>query len=279
MNRTALLAATALSTVAWSTAALADGGNGKKLTGLGDFGYEYTDVEFESGFGYYANTFHGAGSALWTWPQHLNLQGNFAFNTDRLEFDGGEWDSVDSWRGGLTGFWRDPNQGALGGEIHYQSTSDLGQYGDGIDIAARGEFYLPQATIGGRVAYTKLTGNHTNSGQDGWDVGLEGKYYATPNIGLKLGATASWYDFEPASAGTADRWALDGEVEYLIPDCTTSIYAGLGYQDGEFDSIGTSEFDGWRAGLGLRVHFGTEGGLLQRNRAEPLEVSRLRMIF
>jgi hypothetical protein len=108
---------------------------------------------------------------------------------------------------------------------------------------------------------------------------LEGKYYATPNIGLKLGATASWYDFEPASAGTADRWALDGEVEYLIPDCTTSIYAGLGYQDGEFDSIGTSEFDGWRAGLGLRVHFGTEGGLLQRNRAEPLEVSRLRMIF
>lgn len=208
--------------------------------------------------------------------QHLNLQGNFAFNTDRMEYDGGEWDSIDSWRGGLTGFWRDPNQGAFGGEIHYQSTSDFGQYADGIDIAARGEFYLPQATLGGRVGYTKLTGNHTSTALDGWEVGLEGKYYATPSIGLKLGATAGWYDYEP-SDNTLDRWALDGEVEYLIPDCTTSIYAGLGYVDGEFGT--GSEFDGWRAGLGLRVHFGTEGGLLQRNRAEPLEVRRVRMIF
>lgn len=274
MNRVALLAATALSTAAWAAPALADGAGGKRLTGLGDFGYEYEDAEFDSGFGYYSNTFHGSGSALWTWPQHLNLQGNFAFNTDRLEFDGGEWDNINSWRGGLAGFWRDQNTGAFGGEIHYQSMDDWGQYADGIDIAARGEFYLPSATLGGRLAYTKLTGNHTNQGLDGFDAGLDGKYYATPNIGLKLGLTAGWYDLEPS--GDLDRWALDGELEYLIPDCTTSVYAGVGYLESDF---GTSELDGWRAGLGIRVHLGTEGDLKSRNRSEPWEVGRLRMNF
>jgi hypothetical protein len=273
--RTALLTATALSILA-AGAAWADGGNGKRLTGLGEFGYEYTDVEYDNGFGYYANSFHGAGSALWTWPGNLNLQGNFAFNADRFVYDGGEEGNTDTWKAGVTGFWRDAKQGAVGGEIHYQSAT-WGNYADGIDIAARGEFYLPQATLGGRVGYSKFTGNNTNIGIDGWYVGAEGKYYASPNIGLKLGAAFGWNDQEPS--GTADSWSLDGELEYLIPDCTTSVFAGIGYETWEFEGIGSSETDGWRAGLGMRVHFGTEGGLLQRNRAEPLEMNRIRVNF
>jgi hypothetical protein len=272
--RTALLAATALSTLAWGPA-LADGGNDKTLTGIGEFGYEYTDAEWDSGFGYYTNSFHGQGSALWTWSNKLNLQGNFAFDTDRYEYDGGEYDAVDSWKAGVTAFWRDPMIGAAGGELHYQSTTDFGQYGDGLDVAARGEFYLPNATVGGHFGYSQLTGNHTNVAVDSWYVGAHGKYYATPNIGLKLGTQFSWNDFEPSDS--ADAWSLDGEFEYLIPDCTTSLFAGVGYETWDFDS--DSERDDWRAGLGLRVHFGTEGGLLQRNRTEPLETRPLRFTF
>lgn len=274
MTRTTLLATTALCLLA--TPAFADGGNGKRLTGLGEFGYEYSDVEFDNGFGFYSHSFHGTGSALWTWPEHLNLQGNFAFNADRFFSDGGETDVTDTWKAGVTGFWRDPNQGAVGGELHYQSAS-LGAYADGIDLAARGELYLPEAMLSGRIGYAKLTGNASNVGLDGWSIGAAGKYYATPNIGLKLGTAFGWYDQEPS--GETDSWSLDGEFEYLIPDCTTSVFAGLGYETWDIDNFSSITTDGWRAGLGVRVHFGTEGGLLQRNRAEPLEVRTLRMIF
>jgi hypothetical protein len=224
MNRTALLAATALSTVACGTA-LADGGNGKRLTGLGQFAYGYTDFELDNGFGGTADNFRGDGAALWTWDNEFNLQGGFGFNTDRYDFDGGEHSTTDLWKVGVAGFWRDPNKYAIGAELDYASVTQ-GDYADGVRFGGFGEYYDQQFTLGGRLGYLTLEGNDFNYKIDGWDAGAYGKFYAEPNLGLKLGLTYNDHEYWSSEN---QAWWLDGEAEYLIPDCTTSIFANLGY--------------------------------------------------
>lgn len=273
MNRTALLAATALSTLACGTA-FADGAGGKTLTGMGQFLYGYTDYEFDSGSGGTINTFRGDGAALWSWNNKFNLQGSFGFNTDRIETDGGEHDTYDLWKIGAAGFWRDPNLYALGAEIDYASVT-LGDYADGVRFGALGEYYGSQFTLGGRLGYLTLEGNDFNYEVDGWDASAYGKYYAQPNLGLRLGAAYS--DYEDWGS-EFDGWWFDGEVEYLIPDCTTSVFAAVGYGARDWDDS-DNDYDEWYVGVGGRVHFGTTGTLVQRNRAEPLLTGPIRLTY
>ena len=65
-----------------------------------------------------------------------------------------------------------------------------------------------------------------------------------------------------------DTWDFSGEVEYLIPDSAASVYGGLGF--GSLHPDSTDETDTFRIGAGFRVHFGTQGSLRDRNRAEPV---------
>jgi hypothetical protein len=252
MTRATLLATVALLIV--PTPALADGGGGKLTTGLVDLGYDYVDFDADS-----VDQLHGAGSALWTWPGKWNAQANFDFNT--FQFDGGGALTDSKFGGGV--FWRNPSDYALGGEIHYQTFEGL----DGVDLKARGELYLDKFTVGAFVGF----GNYDEL--DGWQLGGYGTYYLERNLGLNVATRyATWDDAD------VDDWSLDGEVEYLLPDCDTSIYGGLGF--GVVDSSSpSSDDDYWHIGGGVRIHFGPDGSLQQRNRAEPLRTVRNHFTF
>ncbi len=254
MKRTILLATTAL--VALAIPALADGKGGKRLTGLGDIGYTYIDVD--SVFSDSVSNFHGTGSALWTWPDKWNAQANFDFNSFHQDPFG-----ASVWRLGGAGFWRDVNEGMLGGELHYQSIDGGIGYADGVEIRGRGELFLSEATIGAHLGYS------TFDELDGWLLGAYGTYYASPHLGLRLGIDYGSWDATPDDF---DQWSLNGEVEYLFPGCDTSVYAGLGF--GSIDEDLGSDEDYWQLGIGARVHFGTDGALIKRNREEPLRALR-----
>jgi hypothetical protein len=259
MNRTALLASGAILLLA--TPALADGASGKRLTGLGDAGYTYFDAD-----GGNLDNFHANGSALWSWSNNWNAQGNFSFDSFRDDPFG-----VSSWKLGGAGFWRNPNEGMIGGEIHYQAI-DSGVGADGIDLRGRGELFLTDITVGAHLGYS------TYDDVDGWQLGAYGQYYASPQLGLRLGVDYGDWDADPASPfNDFDTWSLDGEAEYLFADCDTSIYAGLGF--GSFDADFGPDTDFWRIGAGVRVHFGTDGSLMKRNREEPLRTLRPNFIF
>ena len=251
MTRATLLATAVFLIV--PTPAFADGSGGKLFSGLGDVGYNYVDFGGES-----ADQLHGSGSALWTWPGKWNAQGNFDFNT--FQFDGGGAATTSKFGGGV--FWRDPSDYALGGEIHYQSFEGF----DGVDLKARGELYLTEFTVGAFVGF----GNYDEL--DGWQLGGYGTYYLERNLGLNVTTQyASWDN-------NVDDWSLNGEIEYLVPDCDASIYGGLGF--GMLDSSTPSaDDDYWQIGGGIRIHFGPDGSLQQRNRAEPLRTVRSHFIF
>lgn len=263
MKRAILMATTAI--VALAAPTLADGKSGKRLTGLGDVGYNYLDVDLNPGDQSFDN-FHATGSALWTWPGKWNFQGNFDHNSFRDEPLG-----ISTWKLGGAGFWRDPNEWMIGGEIHYQAIDALFTV-DGVDLRGRGELFLNDITLGAHLGYS------TYDDLDGWQLGAYANYYASPHLGLRLGLDYGTWDADIASPfNDFDSWSLDGEVEYLFPDCDTGIYAGLGFGSNDSDVAGDSDF--WRLGAGVRVHFGTDGSLMKRNREEPLRTIRTNFSF
>lgn len=260
MNRTTLLASTAL--VLLAAPAFADG-QGHKMTGLGGVGYEYGNFD---DFDVDRNTFHGQGSVNWKLDGKWNVQGNFGFNSDRYDDGPGPSQAFDTWKIGGTAFWRDQAEGTLGGELYYQSVDLLGFAVDGFGIAGRGELFLsPTLTLGGRVGY----GNFSEAALDvdEWSLGAMGRYYARPNLGLSLGL--NYASFEEDGGEGFDEWSLRGEAEYLFAECDTSVYGNLMF--GNFESDGGGDTNEWGLGLGVRLYFGTDGQLAQRQRTGPLE--------
>lgn len=255
MIRVSLFAASALALAAYP--AFADGFTNVKLTGLGDVGFDHVDLDNAN-----LNEFHGSASALWTRTDKWNIQGNF----DTTLFNG-DADGITNTKFGVGVFWRDQSEGLLGGELRYQSV--LGR--DGFDIRARGEYFLSEATIGAFLGY----GGY--DGLDGWNLGAYGTYYVDPRLALNLTTKYSAWDGSGGVTNDYDEWALDGEVEYLFPEYDTSVYGGLGF--GSLDPDTGAGSDYWRIGLGLRVHFGNDGTLQQRNRSEPLRTVRDHYLF
>ena len=260
MKRTILLATSAL--VAFAVPAFADGKGGSHMSGLGEFGYDYTDLD---DFNLDRSSFHAQGSVLWPLEGSWNVQGNFAFNTDRIDTGGPDF-AIDTWKFGGTAFWRQQNEGVLGGELWYQSL-DVGMgYLDGVGIAARGEyFFSPTLTFGGRIAYSNYDGG---TSIDEWTINALGRYYAQPNLGLTLGVNYSSLNDDGGEG--LDDWTVRGEAEYLFADCDTSVFADVRFGSVDPDA-GATDSDQWGLGLGLRLRFGTTGALVQRDRTGPLQ--------
>ena len=275
MMRTALLAGSALWILA-ATPALADGMD-KRLTGLGDVGYYYSAFDEDNTTDDFdADSFHGAGSALWTWNNGLNVQGDFLFATNRFETDAGVEQTVDNWAIGGGVFWRDPKQGAYGAEVHYQSLDVGGDFADGFNAAARGEIYFTKAmTLAGYAGYSSF--DRTAFELDGWQLGLQGTYYANPHLALRLRGDYGNWDVDTL-VDEVDEWFGGAEVEYLIPGCTTSLYLGGGYGSYDFD-VGP-DVDYWTIGGGVRIHLGQDAGpLVTMNRSEPIQTLRTRFAY
>lgn len=237
-----------------------------RLTGLAGVGYDYLNLDGPSSDD--ANVYHGSGSALWTWPGLWSAQADYGFASYR--FDGHF--TVDQMNIGGGFFWRDSNDGAIGGMLHYQSLDD-GVENDGISIAAVGEKYFDQATLAGYIGHSDFGGPDISI--RGWQLGAKGSYYADESLAFRLGLNyGSWR----AGGDDAKEWNLDGEAEYLIPDSAASVYAGLGF--GSVNPDHDDSTDTFQLGVGVRVHFGTQGTLMDRNRAEPLQpVATSRLVF
>ena len=254
MFRTSLLAA--VSCLVALSPALADGGNNPRLTGLGEFGLTYLNLDGPNSDD--VNVYQGSGSALWTWPDKWNVQGDYSFGSYR--FDGPN--TVDLFKLGGAVFWRDSSDFALGGQLHYQSL-DSGVENDGVALSAFGEKYWDEATLAGYIAHSSFDGAALDI--DGWQLGARGTYYADPQLAWKFGfGYGTWDD----GGDDIDTWDFSGEVEYLVPDLAVSLFGGLGF--GSLHPNSTDETDSFRIGAGFRVHFGTQGSLRDRNRAEPI---------
>jgi hypothetical protein len=261
MARTTLLATSAL----WIalTPALADMMGNKKVSGLGDVGWTHNEYDVSGGSDFDSRSIHAKGSILWALENNWNAQGNFGFNSER--FDVGFPDiAVDTWHLGAAGFYRD-QQGAVGLELNYQSI-DFALTTEGFNLTGRGEYFLPEFTVGGGIGYNTFDDNGIDV--DGWDFGLYGRYYPQAPMGITLGFTYNTWEDNTLTIGDIDGWSGRGEFEYLIPDCVTSLYAGIEFGDYE---IGSSDIDFWSFGLGARFYLGTTGELKARHRSGPFD--------
>jgi hypothetical protein len=146
----------------------------------------------------------------------------------------------------------------------------VGDYLDGIGLTGRGELYLPEITLAAGVRYSNY--DHPSFELDELSLNGHGTYFVQPDLGARLGIVYTNWDGDGGEAD-ADDWAGYGELEYLIPDCSTSIYGNLTFGSMDFDES-PAGIDHWGIGLGARVRFGTTGNLIQRQRTGPLEPLR-----
>lgn len=251
MLRTGLKAALAcLLTLAPATA------DAPRLTALGDLSFSWLNLDGPASDD--INVFAGSGSALWSFPGNWNVQGDYSFASYR--YDGPN--TVDQWKFGGGVFWRDPASYAVGGQLFYQSL-DTGVENDGIALAVHGEIYWEEATLALQIGHSGYDGPALDN--DGWQLAGKGTWYASPQVAWRAGLSyGAWDD----NGVDIDAWELSGEVDYLIPEYATSVYAGIAL--GSQNPDGADNTDTLRVGIGVRLHLGTQGSLRDRNRAEPM---------
>lgn len=251
MYRDSLLAAAACLCVA--STSLADA---PRLTGLGDVSLSYVNLDGPASDD--INVYRGQASALWSFPDNLNVQADYSFASYR--YDGPT--TIDQMKLGGSVFWRDPGDFAAGAQLYYQSL-DTSVENDGVAIAAFAEKYWDDFTLAATIGHSSYDGAALNI--DGWQLGAKGSYYSTPNVAWRAGLGYGAWD---NNVNDVDKWDLTGEAEFLIPEYGTSLYAtvGLGSQNPDV----ANQTDILRLGIGMRVHFGSEGSLRDRNRAEPV---------
>ena len=231
-----------------------------RLTGLGQFGFTYLNLDGPASDD--INIYGGEASALWTFPDNWNVQADYSFASFR--FDGPN--TVDQLKVGGALFWRDAADFAAGAQLYYQSL-DNGVENDGLAIAGFVEKYWEEFTLAAHIGHSAYDGPALNI--DGWQLGAKGSYYSAPNMAWRAGLTYGAWDND---VDDLDTWDLTGEAEYLLEEYGTSVYAQVGFGSQHPDSV--PETDTFRLGIGMRVHFGSNGSLRDRNRAEPVAGAR-----
>jgi hypothetical protein len=150
-------------------------------------------------------------------------------------------------------FWRDPSQGLLGVTGSYvgwdADKGDWGGYTDMARVGVEGEMYLDQLTLAAQagVQFGKRT-----------DDGLYGRadlrWYASPDLALKLGVSADAHRNFVAHAGTEFQAGFAG-----IPGLTLFADAAAG------------DDDYYKVYAGVRIYFGTPKSLIDRHRRDDPE--------
>ncbi len=149
-------------------------------------------------------------------------------------------------------FWRDPSQGLLGitgSYVGWDADNNRGGYTDMFRIGGEGELYLDQFTLAGQAGVQ--FGDNTD---DGFYGRADLKWYATPDLALKLGAEYNeqveglgrlGFEFQPGYAG--------------IPGLTLFADAAAG------------DNDYYKIFGGLRIYFGSPKSLMDRHRRDDPE--------
>ena len=149
-------------------------------------------------------------------------------------------------------FWRDPSQGLLGltgSYVGWDADNNRGGYTDMFRIGGEGELYLDQFTLAGQAGLQ--FGDNTD---DGFYGRADLKWYASPDLALKLGAEYNeqveglgrlGFEFQPGYAG--------------IPGLTLFADAAAG------------DNDYYKIYGGLRIYFGSPKSLMDRHRRDDPE--------
>ena len=151
---------------------------------------------------------------------------------------------------GLHLFWRDPNHGLLGitgSWVGWDADRKLGGYTDMFRIGGEAELYLDRLTLEGQIG--AQFGENT---KDGFYGRADLKYYATPNLALKIGAE---YNEQVEGLG---RIGLEFQPDLpAIPGLTLFADAAVG-GDGHNQVF-----------IGLRIYFGgSKKSLRDRHRRD-----------
>ena len=151
---------------------------------------------------------------------------------------------------GLHLFWRDPNHGLLGitgSWVGWDADRKLGGYTDMFRIGGEAELYLDRLTLEGQIG--AQFGENT---KDGFYGRADLKYYATPDLALKIGAE---YNEQVEGLG---RIGLEFQPDLpAIPGLTLFADAAVG-GDGHNQVF-----------IGLRIYFGgSKKSLRDRHRRD-----------
>jgi hypothetical protein len=150
-------------------------------------------------------------------------------------------------------FWRDPSQGLLGVTGSYVGwDADNGTWGGYTDMArvgVEGEMYLDQLTLAAQAGVQ--FGQRTDDGLYGR---ADLKWYASPDLALKLGVSADDHRDFVAHAGTEFQAGFAG-----IPGLTLFADAAAG------------DDDYYKVYAGVRIYFGTPKSLIDRHRLDDPE--------
>jgi hypothetical protein len=249
------------------------------------------DVDWETPFG------EGAGLVT---CGGFNVQADFAYYAHSTDVDlsdlqpgiGDKDEDQTNSHLGAALFYRDPSAWALGLEGSWISQDVLGKDVDIFRVGVFGEFYFDDIfTLGASAHYYDTDDSNLEvlggKDEDGVELALWGRFYATPDLSLMVRGDVLWADTEwdattggPSQniEGDLDGWAITGEAEYLVWDQGLSIFGGARYAERTLeisaDEVDTSidfDADDFQVYAGIKFYFGMDGTLIERQRTGTVD--------
>jgi hypothetical protein len=227
------------------------------------------------------NTPFGEGAGLVTCGG-FNIQADVAYyaHSADIDFEDINIDQTNTHIGGAV-FYRDPASWAAGLQASWIG-QDIDAFNiDVFRVGLFGEFYLDDMfTLGANAAYYN-TDWPEGKDEDGVELALWGRFYATPDLALTVRGDAEFSNIEfhdgPFSEdGDLDGFAITGDAEYLVWDQGLSLFAGARYADRDFN-IGDEELEveDFQVFAGLKFYFGQGGTLVERQRTGTVDNTSL----
>ena len=174
-------------------------------------------------------------------PLHDGWNVQFDANHENYNWDGGDYDSAVS-NVTLHGVYRTDSYG-IGAYAGFGSIYSQTLY----MIGGEGQYYLPNATIGGAISY-----GATSDGYDynAWDARINGAYFFTPDLDVNGTVSyTSWDDYDTSVTGIG----IGGE--YRFANCPFSVGANYLHETWDY---GSSDVDANVFKISLSYHFGAD---------------------
>jgi hypothetical protein len=233
-----------------------------------DDSFDGKDVDWDTPFG------EGAGLVT---CGGFNIQADVAYYAHSADIDVEDIDidQTNTHIGGAV-FYRDPASWAAGLQASWIGQDIEFKNIDVFRVGLFGEFYFDDVfTLGANVAYYN-TDWPEEKDEDGFELAVWGKFYATPDLALTLRGDALFSDLEFGSEDEADidGFAITGDAEYLVWDQGLSIFAGARYADRQFDVDDDdfeAEVEDFQVFAGIKFYFGQDGTLLERQRTGTVD--------
>lgn len=236
--KNALLGAAAVFAIIAPAAAHAD------TTGHIDLSYQTANID--SGIDYDVDAWTLGGALIMPIEGAWNLQ--FAASHENYTYENSEYDSAAT---AVTahGIYRNESY-AFGGYAGFGGIYSQTLYMAGVE----GQFYLPNATIGGTVSYGATSDAYDYTS---WDARVNGSYFFTPQFAANATvAYTSWDDYD------TDVTGLGIGAEYRFSNCPFSVTGNYLHESWEY---GSSDADADVFKLGLTYDF---GGLSLQERSQ-----------